>query len=105
MLSLQPSSIPVDLAAPALPRITTRSILLGALTAAALCVWTNYTEFVMHSAALVMSNLPMSALIPFVFWLFLNVFLKRFLPKFALSGTELLVILGMGWMVGTRLER
>ena len=55
----------------------------------------------MHSAALVMSNLPMSALIPFVFWLFLNVILKRFLPRFALSGTELLVILGMGWMVGT----
>ncbi len=83
------------------PKITTRSVVLGAGTAAALCVWTNYTEFVMHSAALVMSNLPMSALIPFVFWLFLNILLKRFIPRFALTGTELLVILGMGWMVGT----
>ena len=83
------------------PRITLRSVILGAFTAAALCVWTNYTEFVMHSAALVMSNLPMSALIPFVFWLFLNVGLRKLAPKQALTGTELIVILGMGWMVGT----
>jgi len=83
------------------PRITGRSIILGAITAAALCVWTNYTEFVMHSAALVMSNFPMSALIPFVFWLFVNVGLKWFAPRYALTGTELIVILGMGWMVGT----
>lgn len=83
------------------PPVTGRSIVLGAATAAGLCVWTNYTEFVMHSAALVMSNLPMSALIPFVFWLFVNVLLKRLAPRHALTGTELLVILGMGWMVGT----
>jgi len=80
--------------------ITPRSVVLGALTAAGLCVWTNYTEFVMHSAALVMSNLPMSAFIPFVFWLFVNIILRAWWPKAALSGTELLVILGMGWMVG-----
>ena len=86
---------------PLRPGVTPRSIVLGAATAASLCVWTNYTEFVHHSAALVMSNLPMSALIPFVFWLFLNVLLKRILPEVALTGTELLVILGMGWVVGT----
>ena len=80
--------------------ITVRSVVLGAVTAAALCVWTNYTEFVMHSAALVMSNLPMSAFIPFVFWLFVNTGLRAWRPGAALSGTELLVILGMGWMVG-----
>lgn len=80
--------------------ITLRSVILGAGTAAGLCVWTNYTEFVMHSAALVMSNLPMSAFIPFVFWLFVNMFLRAWWPRAALSGTELLVILCMGWMVG-----
>ena len=80
--------------------ITIRSVILGAVTAAALCVWTNYTEFVMHSAALVMSNLPMSAFIPFVFWLFLNTLIRAWRPQAALSGTELLVILAMGWMVG-----
>ncbi|MCH2662769.1 hypothetical protein MK139_00385, partial [bacterium] len=76
------------------PRITLRSVILGAFTAAALCVWTNYTEFVMHSAALVMSNLPMSALIPFVFWLFQNVGFRKLAPKQDLTGTELIVILG-----------
>lgn len=80
--------------------ITVRSVILGALTAAALCVWTNYTEFVMHSAALVMSNLPMSAFIPFVLWMGINVILRKFTPRLALSGTELLVILCMGWIVG-----
>ena len=73
--------------------ITVRSIVLGGFTAAALCIWTNYTEFVLHSAALVMSNLPMSAFLPFVFWVFLNTILRRFFPRIALSGTELLVIL------------
>jgi hypothetical protein len=80
--------------------ITLRSVVLGAATAASLCVWTNYTEFVMHSAALVMSNLPMSAFIPFVFWLFLNTLIRAWRPQVALSGTELLVVLGMSWMVG-----
>ncbi len=80
--------------------ITGRSVVLGALTAAALCVWTNYTSFVLHSAALVMSNLPMSAFLPFVFWVFVNTILRRWFPRVALSGTELLVILCMGWMVG-----
>jgi hypothetical protein len=81
--------------------ITRRSVVLGALTAAGLCLWTNYTEFVLHSAALVMSNLPMSAFIPFVFWMAINVGLRWFFPDKALSGTELLVILCMGWIVGT----
>ena len=76
--------------------ITLRSIILGAGTAAALCVWTNYTEFVMHSAALVMSNLPMSAFLPFVFWVFINIGLRAWFPRISLSGTELLVILCMG---------
>ena len=80
--------------------ITIRSIVLGGVTSAALCVWTNYTEFVMHSAALVMSNLPMDAFIPFVLWVFINVILRKWFPALALSGTELLVILCMGWMVG-----
>ncbi|MDA0745490.1 MAG: hypothetical protein O2954_03170 [bacterium] len=80
--------------------ITVRSIVLGAGTAAALCIWTNYTEFVMHSAALVMSNLPMSAFLPFTFWIFVNIGLRKWFPRIALSGTELLVILCMGWMVG-----
>ena len=100
-VSADPATGPLPRLETAGPRVTARSIFLGAVTAAALCVWTNYTEFVMHSAALVMSNLPMSALIPFVFWLFLNVILKRFVPRLSLTGTELLVILGMGWMVGT----
>ena len=81
--------------------ITRRSVVLGALTAAGLCLWTNYTEFVLHSAALVMSNLPMSAFIPFVFWMAINVGLRWFFPDKALSGTELLVILCMGGIVGT----
>ena len=80
--------------------ITLRSILLGALTVAFLCIYTNYSEFKAHSAALVMSNLPMAAFLPFILWIFLNTLLRTFAPAFALSGTELLVILGMSWTAG-----
>jgi hypothetical protein len=60
-----------------------------------------YVEFRLRSAHMAMSNLPMTALLPFVTWLLVNTLLKRFAPRLALSRTELLVVLGMVWVGGS----
>ena len=46
------------------------------------------------------SQFPMTAFMPFVLWLFVNVLLKRVWPSQALSRGELLTILTMVWVVG-----
>lgn len=80
--------------------ITTRSVLLGAITVIALNMYTDHAGLVAGSASLVKSQYPMAMLLPFVLWLFLNTALKAFVPQYALSGTELLVIYSMSWIAG-----
>ena len=80
--------------------ITWRSVLLGAATAIALNVYTNHAGLVMGSSSLVKAQFPMSVLLPFALWLFLNVGLRAFYPKVALSSVELLVIYSMSWIAG-----
>jgi len=82
------------------PRITARSIILGIITVIALNMYTDHAGLVAGSSSLVKSQYPMAMLLPFVLWLFLNTALKAFTPKFALSGTELLVIYSMSWIAG-----
>ena len=81
--------------------ITWRSMVLGTLTAGAIGIVMDYIDMRLHAGALVMSNLPMAAFLPFVFWLFLNTVLNAVSPRLALSGTELLVVLTMAWVAGT----
>lgn len=81
-------------------RITARSILLGAITVIALNMYTDHAGLVAGSASLVKSQYPMAMLLPFVLWLFFNTALKAFVPKYSLSGTELLVIYSMSWIAG-----
>ena len=84
----------------ALHRVTLRSIVLGLLTIVFMCTAGTYLEFVSHSAHMAMSNLPLIALLPFVFWILINSLLKALVPRWSLSSTELLVILGMVWVGG-----
>ena len=80
--------------------ITLRSILLGTATVVAMCVYTNHAGLVMGSSSLVKSQYPMAMLLPFTLWIFANIGLKLFTPRYALSATELLVIYAMTWLAG-----
>ena len=81
-------------------RITLRSVLLGVATVVILNIYADYAGMVMGSFSLNKSQFPMAMLIPFGLWLFVNLGLKAFLPRAALSGTELLVIYSMSWIAG-----
>lgn len=98
MSSVQPAER--DLAGEAIVKLTSRSVLLGTATAVLLNLYTNYAGLVMGSSSLVKSQYPMAMLLPFSVWLFLNVGLKAFWPRIALTGTELLVIYSMSWIAG-----
>jgi hypothetical protein len=76
-------------------RITFRAIVIGVLTIA-LTAW--YMSYFARN--LVKSYMPVSALVPFVMWVAINIGLKRVAPRFALSRIELLTIFGMLWVMG-----
>lgn len=74
--------------------------ILALVTLIVACVLATYLEFQLHSAHMAMSNLPLVVLLPFVFWLLVNSFLKRFLPHFSLRTLELRVIFCALWAGG-----
>jgi hypothetical protein len=97
MTSANPLTTPSALseAAPSGDRVTVRSLILGLLTIAAM------TFYITHFGwNLIKNYMPVSALIPFVGWVGLNAFLRLFVPRFALSRTEMLTIFFMVWLVG-----
>ena len=59
-----------------------------------------YVELSTRSGLLAMSNLPMTVLLPFVFWLLGNSVLKRFWPQLSLSATEMRVLFCLLWVGG-----
>ncbi len=77
------------------------TIVIAGLTVVAACVVTTFLEFSSRSAHMAMANLPLVVLLPFVFWLLTNVFLKRFLPRYSLTSGELRMILSMLWVGGS----
>lgn len=83
------------------PAVTRRAVALGAATVAFMCVASSYLEFKSKSAHMAMSNLPMTALFPFVWWLLINSVLKRLAPRWSLTGMDLLVIFSMVWIGGS----
>lgn len=83
------------------PVITLRAVVLGLLTITAMFYYLTQVVHRIGSGTFVHSQFPMAVIIPFVFWLFLNVVLKRLLPGVALRQGELLTILAMMWVVGT----
>ena len=96
------SSVPMTSPAASQHRspITLRAISLGLLTVIALGAYTNHAGLVMGSSSLVKSQYPMAMLLPFTLWIFLNIGLKAFAPRHALTATELLVIYSMSWIAG-----
>ena len=105
LTDLMPDSLALDTKASQAPekapaRITLRSVLLGAATVVILNIYADYAGMVMGSFSLNKSQFPMAMLIPFGLWLFVNLGLKAFFPRAALSGTELLVIYSMSWIAG-----
>ncbi len=54
-----------------------------------------------HAGNLVKTYFPVAVLIPFVAWIVLNTLIRITLPKFTLSRTELITILGMLWIAGS----
>jgi hypothetical protein len=90
-----------DEAVAAPPVITLRAVLLGLLTITAMFYYLTQVVHRIGSGTFVHSQFPMAVIIPFVFWLFLNVGLKRVWPGMALRQGELLTILAMMWVVGT----
>ncbi|MCY4351804.1 MAG: hypothetical protein OXC45_01705, partial [Gemmatimonadetes bacterium] len=81
--------------------ITVRAVVLGVATGILLNTYTNYTGMVLVNSALVKSQLPMSMLLPFVGWIGINLVLRFFWPRIALSSSELVLIYSMSWIVGT----
>ena len=77
------------------------AVILAAITLAFACVATTYLEFQARSAHMAMSNLPLTVLLPFVFWLLANTLLKRFHPRFSLTSSELRVLLCILWVGGS----
>lgn len=98
MARAQPSE---DVSEQKRPVITVRAVVLGVATGVLLNTYTNYTGMVLVNSALVKSQLPMSVLLPFVGWIGVNLVLRFFWPRIALSSSELVLIYSMSWIVGT----
>jgi hypothetical protein len=77
-------------------RITLRSVILGLAT---ILVSTVYMDH--HAGNLVKTYFPVAVLIPFVGWIVLNTLIRITFPRYTLSKTELITILGMLWIAGS----
>ena len=75
-------------------------IVVGVVTLIFACATATYLEFQTNSAKMAMSNLPLAVLLPFVSWLLVNVFLKRFAPRLSLTTIELRALLSILWVGG-----
>lgn len=82
---------------PAPEDIRTGAIVLTGGSLILTCVAATYLEFQTRSAHMAMSNLPLAALLPFVYWLLLNALLKRFVPRWSLRTRELRLMFCSLW--------
>ena len=80
--------------------ITWRAVLLSLLSIAVMFIYVIQVSERQRSGSFTHSQYPLTAFIPFVTWLVLNVALKRACPRFALSRGELLTIFSMTWVAG-----
>ncbi len=77
-------------------QVTPRAFLLGLITIVALCLFAEN-----YGRGLVRSFMPATAQIMFVAWVGIYLLMKLTRFRFALTRTELLMIFGMAWLVGT----
>ncbi len=81
--------------------VTRRSILLGVGLAVAANLWVNYIEYVIHASRMTLSHFPMGTLMVYLaLALALNPVCRLLARRYALSSTELLVVLAEGLVGG-----
>lgn len=77
---------------PKLQGITPRALIIGALLIPLMCLWNEYTEIVAQATDLAAMNLIIAVVFVLFILLLVNLLLKRFLPRFALTQAELMYI-------------
>ena len=94
--SLEISAQPME--GPERRGVTLRSIGLGVVVATGSSLWVNYVEYVIHaSRQMTGSHFPIGALMAYLsVVLVLNPFCRRLATRFALSVSELMVVLACG---------
>ncbi len=83
------------------PVITLKALVLGTLSVGVTFLYLIHIGQGYRVGSYVHSLFPMAAFMPFVVWLFLNLFLRIVAPRIALKQGELLTIFCMLWVVGT----
>ena len=91
MAIAQPETEPAIQPAP--ERVTPRAFVLGLITVVGMCV---YAQF--YRKHLAIDFLPLTALLPLVTWIGLNILLRTLFPRLSLSRTEMLAIFGIVWL-------
>jgi hypothetical protein len=78
------------------PAVTWRSTLLGLIGVVIICGLTPYNDYALNNTFLVGNNLPIGVvMMSFLFVLFVNAPLHRWLPRYALNAGELSIALSM----------
>ncbi len=76
--------------------ITLRSVVLGLLGTLLICVVTPYNDYALNNTPMVGNNLPAGAILfAFIFAIFINGPLSRFLPRIAFTSGEMVVSFSM----------
>lgn len=74
-------------------RLSARSVALGLVLAAAIAVWTPYTNYVMHGPRLTLGHMSFAALLAFfVVVFFVQIPLRAWFPKWSFTASELSVV-------------
>ena len=76
-------------------------MVLSSATLVFACIAATFLEFKSRSAHMAMANLPLAVLLPFVAWLLVNAFLKRFMSRLSMTSAELRMVLSMLWVGGS----
>jgi len=76
--------------------ISFRSLMAGLIVVMWIIFWNTYSEYIAHTSRMNISHFPMVLLCTYVLVVLINQGVRRLLPMWAFSTTELLVVLGMG---------
>ena len=81
-------------------RVTTRSVVLGLITAGFVSYSGNLLEMVLHAGSIVKSSYPVALILWFCIWIMINMVLGVVRKSWMLTRVELLVIFGTIWIAG-----
>lgn len=79
------------------PRLTVRSVVLGLAIISLVNVWIAYSEYIVHASRMNLSHFPLALFVIFLITVVpVNFALKLFGRRYAISPSELMVIVAMG---------